>query len=529
MSELEPATEDELRTIITSYGISCSPEDPIHIELIIDNIDILLPYWLEIVNLSLSTGSIECLKSAVIAPLLKELDDYVDTEVYKNYRPVSNLVFLGKLIERCVASRLENHMISNKLESAHQYGYKKAHSTEMLLVHVMDSLLTAFDKKYATVLLLLDLSAAFDTVDQDKLLHMLYNDIGITGTAHKWFASFLKGRTQKVRVNNTYSNEDTLDFGVAQGSILGPKLFNIYTKPLYALILAIVYEIDGYADDNQLYKHFLPVFQMKVLGSSVNDCLCVVSNWMKEHFLQLNQSKTKILVLAPPSVMPSIAIHGTFINDQCVRFVQCAKNLGVWLDENLNFKTQISKVVASCFKVLRDISKIKYFVPKDCLNTLVTALVLSKLDYCNALYYKISLSEINTLQAVQNCAIRLVYGRYKYDRAPISPLFQDVHWLKVQERVVFKLCLLVHKCIWASAPESLKSMIVVMNSRTNQVLEKKVNSNFGERAFSHAGPKLWNCLPSNIRQEKAITTFKKLLKSYLMTDSSNYFCRVNMS
>ena len=108
-----------------SFGIKCSPEDPIPADVLAENIDIFVPYWVVLVNLSLSTGSMDCLKSAVIAPLLKEADDLVDTEIYKNYRPVSNLIFIGKLIERCVKSRLENHMITNKLESKNEYGYKK--------------------------------------------------------------------------------------------------------------------------------------------------------------------------------------------------------------------------------------------------------------------------------------------------------------------------------------------------------------------------------------------------------------------
>ena len=174
----ELATEDEIRAIVRSFGVSCSPEDPLPAKLMTDHIDVLLPYWLEIVNLSLSMGSMDCLKSAIISPLLKETYSVVDDEQFKNYRPVSNLMFLSKLIERCVTSRLEKHMKDNNLQSKHQYGYRKGHSTEMLLVKIVDSLLTAFDKKLATVLLLLDLNAAFDTVEQTKLLHMLRYEIG---------------------------------------------------------------------------------------------------------------------------------------------------------------------------------------------------------------------------------------------------------------------------------------------------------------------------------------------------------------
>ena len=104
--------------------------------------------------------------------------------------------------------------------------------------------------------------------------------------------------------------------------------------------------------------------------------------------------------------------------------------------------------------------------------TLVTTLILSKLDYCNALYFNIGTNEISKLQAVQNAAIRLVFGRYKFDRAPITHLFKEVHWLKIQERIVFKMCLIVHKCVWGTAPDALKSLMVISNTRTFVMREK---------------------------------------------------------
>ena len=260
----KPATNDELLCIITSYGVNCSPDDPLQVKVLSNYIDILLPFWLEVVNLSLSTGSMDCLKSAVIIPLLKELNDFIDIENLKNYRPVSNLLFLSKLIEHCVVSRLDKHMKDNNLQSKYQYGYKKGHSTELLLLHVVNELLTAFDNKFATILLLLDLSAAFDTVDQDKLLHILYHEIGITGTAHKWFVSFLKDRTQRVMINDTYSDSASLDYGVAKGSVLGPIFFNIYIHIFYNHVQSSAFKVEGYADDHHLYKRFVPLCQTEV-------------------------------------------------------------------------------------------------------------------------------------------------------------------------------------------------------------------------------------------------------------------------
>ena len=234
----------------------------------------------------------DCLVSAVINPLLKEADGIVDTELYPNFRPVSNLIFLSKLIERCIANRLNAHMDNNKLHSKHAYGYKKGHSAELLLVNVVDNILTGFDKKQATVLLLLDLSAAFDTVDQDKLLDMLRWEIGLDGVVYKWFESFIKGRSQRVRINNSYSESDPLNFGLAQGSVLDHPLFNIYIRSFYPFMHAISYEVEGFADDHQLFKKFVPVFQTYVLGTSVNECLQSVSEWMRMYFLKLNKTKT---------------------------------------------------------------------------------------------------------------------------------------------------------------------------------------------------------------------------------------------
>ena len=205
LSTFEPATLDEIVGIAKTYGIKCSPEDPIPASLLSSCVDTFAPYWLEIVNLSLALGDMEGLKSAILLPLIKELNSTVDTDNFKNYRPVSNLLFVSKLIERVVQTRLERHMIRNGLISNKNYAYMKNHSTEHLLLKVVNDLYLAFDENRPSVVVLLDLSAAFDTVDHDKLLHILEHDIGIVGITLKWFESFLKGRNQKVKIGEEFS------------------------------------------------------------------------------------------------------------------------------------------------------------------------------------------------------------------------------------------------------------------------------------------------------------------------------------
>ena len=327
MSEFEPATLEEIIRISKSYGVKCSPEDPVPASLLSSCIETFAPYWLEIVNLSLELGDMDGLKNAVLIPLIKELNSTVDTENYKNYRPVSNLLFVSKLIERIVQTRLEKHMIRNGLVNDKNYAYSKNHSTEHLLLKVVNDLYLAFDQSQPTVVVLLDLSAAFDTVDHSKLLYILEHEIGIIGTSLRWFESFLKGRGQKVKIGEEYSEILELLYGVAQGSVLGPQLFKIYIRSLYKYVEPTKYTIEGFADDHQLIKQFLISLQVKALGVNIQDLLLHIGEWMNEYFLCLNQSKTKILVIAPPSLQPEIIIRGVFLENTCIRFVDSAKNL----------------------------------------------------------------------------------------------------------------------------------------------------------------------------------------------------------
>ena len=520
MSSFEPATLEEITSIAKSYGIKCSPEDPVPASLI--DIDTFAPFWLEIVNLSLEFGDMESLKIGVLLPAIKDLSSTVDAENYKNYRPVTNLLFVSKLIERVVQTRLEHQLVRNKLISDKNYAYMKKHCTEHLLLKVVNDLYLAFDQNHPTVVILLDLSAAFDTVDHDKLLHILEHEIGITGTALKWFASFLKGRSQKVMIGDEFSEILELLFGVAQGSVLGPPLFKIYIRSLYKYVEPTKFTIEGFADDHQLIKQFMITLQVKALGEDIQNLMRRIAVWMNEYFLCLNQGKTNILVIAPPSIQPEIIIRGVFIENTCIRFVTSAKNLGVILDNVLSFESQINKVIKTCYIIIKKITQIKGFLTEKQLQQLVSSDVFSQLDYCNSLYYGINSNLIAKLQRVQNCAARLV-SKTKISNNSFNDVFMNLHWLKVKFRSMYKILLIVHNCLHDNAPNEIMAMLqYAESSRTMNLRETKCSNKYGVRAFSHVGPKLWNLLPMNIRDIHVTLEFKKALKSFLMVRGEEY-------
>ena len=196
----------------------------------------------------------ECLKKASVIPVLQK--STLDCNVLKNFRPVSNLSFLSKVIERVVSARIQAYLNRNNMHEVFQSAYKCHHSTETALLRVQNDLLQTISKGKYAVLILLDLSAAFDTIDHKVLLSRLLYKFGIRGKALSWISSYLQDRYQEVLINCSVSQLCELLFGVPQGSVLGPLLFVMYTTPKGDIIRRYGFTFHFYADDTQIYVSF---------------------------------------------------------------------------------------------------------------------------------------------------------------------------------------------------------------------------------------------------------------------------------
>ena len=303
---------------------------------------------------------------------------------------------------------------------------------------------------------------------------------------------------------------------------MGPVLFNLYIRSLYSTVKDLRFAIHGYADDHQVYKSFSRLDQYTTLVDLVPACFRDISNWMSEHFLQLNPGKTEIIVFGTPAALGKLIIKGTFLDSKtCIRFSPVAKNLGFRLDECLTFNKQVANLKSICFLKLRAIAKMKPFLTVKQMTMLVQAVIISALDYCNALYYGCNKSVIRQLQVIQNRACRIIFGLKK--RAAVDEKMQSLHWLKIDERIVFKILLLVYKGIHGMAPSYISELLSFNNTVTSSKRRSSLHISLQThpRAFETAAPKLWHQLPSTIKSCETIGLFKTLLKTYLFKKSYN--------
>ena len=529
-SAFKLVTNDHIEKLIMESSTKSCTLDPIPTWLLKECTEEMVPFITELINKSLSSGVFpENMKSALVSPLLKKAS--LDPNVFKNYRPVSNLSFVSKILEKVVAGQLKSYMAENNLHEKSQSAYKAFHSTETALLKIQNDIRSAVDKKEIVVLVLLDLSAAFDLIDHDVLFDRMRNILGIKGTVLEWFKSYLRGRSQSIKIGKIKSCIHYLLYCVPQGSVLGPLLFLIYILPLATLIRSHGVHTHGFADDTQLYLSMTPSNKVMLQDAikKIESCLSNIYKWMTRNKLKLNSDKTEILFIGTENMLskldiPSINVCGCEIKTTNLPI----KNLGVFFDCNMSMKHHVSHVVQSANYHLRNISRIRKCLSLEVAKQVITSLVLSRLDYCNSLLFGVPSTIIYKLQLIQNTAAKVIFKKRKYDH--ITPWLKSLHWLTIDKRIIFKILLIIFKCLHGMAPSYLSDLISIYQPgrplRSSNDISRLVPKssrlvNFGDRAFQIYAPKIWNSLPVSIRQSKTVHIFKRDVKTYLFRQAYN--------
>ena len=418
-------------------------------------------------------------------------------------------------------------MNSNSILDKYQSAYRTGHSTETALLKVLNDALIDINSGQLVLLVLIDLSAAFDTINHQLLLRRLKSSSGINETALLWFESYLTNRSQTVLVGSSFSDSSGLECGVPQGSVLGPILFSIYTSDLGRLIESFDIGRQFFADDSQLINSFKPDPDIvKSVVENLERCCDEIKKWMTLNRLKLNDDKTEAILLGPKERRNSVNLNSIRIGESEIEIVEKVRDLGLIIDANLSMSAHVSHIIKTSYFHLRRLGKIRNLLSTKLANAIAVATVTSRLDYCNCCLWGITSDELNRLQKLQNSTARIVSKSKLYDH--ITPVLEKLHWLPVKKRIDFKILCITYQCIYGNAPIYLKECIPrytpVRSLRSSgQVLLKLPSVDdtnkvkYGKRSFQNSAPKLWNSLPAEIRSSKNISTFKKNLKTYLFS------------
>jgi hypothetical protein len=523
LTTLHPLTTEEVHKLITKAPTKSCTLDPLPTWLLKKVVTPLLQPITDIVNTSLEYNTFpSAMKKALVTPLLKK--PTLDKSILKNYRPVSNLSFISKITERAVLTQLTDHMDKYDLHSPVQSAYRTNHSTETALLKIQNDILMGLDSGQGMILVLLDLSAAFDTIDHDILVSRLQSRIGIQDPAKQWFESYLQHRFQSIYLNGSSSDAIELLYGVPQGSVLGPSDFTCYTGPTYHIASHHGISIHKYADDTQLYLGF--DFEKQETAIAQMEC-CVndIRAWMRDNKLKLNDDKTELLIITTARQAHKVTIDHIKIGDCTVKAVPIAKNLGATFDNTMTLNNHVTALIKSCNFQLRSVGQARKFLTQKAADKIIHAFISSRLDCGNSLLYNLPEYQLQRVQRVQNTAARILTKTHKFDH--ISPVLDSLHWLPIQKRIEFKILILTFKCVHGPAPKYLAELIhPYLPTRTlrssDQLLlqiPKTRLKSYGDRSFTKAAPTLWNSLPLHIRTLTSLDSFKSNLKTFLFERS----------
>ena len=312
-------------------------------------------------------------------------------------------------------------------------------------------LLSKMDQKKISVIALLDMSKAFDSIRHDLMLHKLLRS-GVSKSACVWFESYLSHREQVVKIQSTLSKPLPLTTGVPQGSILGPVLFTLYVNDLFRVPKHC--KLLGYVDDTKLFLGF-PSSKLHGVIFAVNEDLKNISTCCCRNSLLINPDKTKLLYVGVPQLMrtlPATLPIATILGTE-IKPVPVAKDLGVHIDCHLNFNEHITKTARDCIFKLTRVNRIKHLLDKKTLIYFLNAFVFSKLFYCSTVWRNTSKGNVRKLQLVQNYACRIVTGLRKYDH--ISEALKSLKWLNVKDKLLYNEFVMMYKCMNNLTPKYL--------------------------------------------------------------------------
>ena len=466
-----------------------------------------------LINLSIVQGDFPNeLKLAKVLPIYKSEEEHFT----QNYRPISVLPYFSKIYERVIYNHLMQYINSNDILYDKQFGFRKGHSTSHAIITLVEKVSKALDTGKIVVGVYLDIRKAFDCVRHSTLLDKLHK-IGIRGNLFCLIKSYLMSRTQYVHYNGCNSSTKSIEYGVPQGSILGPLFFILFMND-FSRASQLLFSI-LFADDTSV---FLIGKDYTQLIKSLNEELKKVSRWLNANGLTINLKKTHYMVFHRARIKAkdlNVEMQGN--NIDCVT---TTKYLGVIIDNKLKWTSHILYIKNKISKTIGLFYKMRQYLERKALINLYYSLVFPYLIYCNEVWGNASAVHLEPIIKIQKRAIRTItFSSYL---SPSEPIFQSLNILNFRKLVIQRVCLLMFKISKCDVPKPLHSLFRINNSYHNYQTRRSesIHVPIGRteaiyKTFSYFGAHIWNHISNNISTNVSYSSFKHLVKFYIQNNS----------
>ena len=474
----------------------------------------MIPLLEHLFNLSFKTKTVpEKLKIAKLIPIFKkQLDE--ERILPGNYRPISLLSIINKLLEKLMYSRLMSFINKHKILYKYQFGFRKNHSTTLALIEITDNILKDLEEGKCSAGIFIDFQKAFDTVDHGILLSKLEH-YGIRGPVLQWVKSYITNRQQYAYVNGKNSTKQQITCGVPQGSVLGPLLFLIYTNDIGNSTES---KIRLFADDTNSFVNSENYTELKKV---ITKTLKEIFTWCKDNKLTINIDKTCYSIFHKPTQKIPKQLNNLKIDKHTIKREETSKYLGLLIDDTLSYKAHITDLTTKLTKIINSFKIVKHYVPINNRMLLFDAYFNSKIQYGIELYGSANETLIKKLQVKQNRALKTLLN-LDY-MTPTLKLHKDLKILLVKDRYKLNITKFTYKQQNKKLPELFENYYTNIkenhnhNTRTNEDIKiHNCKTEIGKRSTAYQGAEIWNSIPINIRKSKTLKSFTKETQNYLI-------------
>ena len=478
--------------------------------LLKDAADIVAPSLTSLFNISTNTGCFPSTwKLAKISPLFKK----GSKQDPSNYRPISVLPTISKLLEKAVHMQLYSYLCDNNLLSQKQFGFRLNSSTVTASAMFTDKILSAMDKGQLTGAVFIDLTKAFDTVDHSILLSKLCSlGVPITSPAYNWFESYLSNRCQVTVCNGAKSSSETVQIGVPQGSILGPLLFTLYINDLPDYLEHC--DVTLYADDTVLFISDKSLHNIK---SYMNLDLEKLNNWLKLNHLTLSISKSKFMIIGSSQRLNKIDSISFKVDNMDLDEVSSFKYLGIVINNRLTWQDHVDQMFSKINKKLGLLKRIRYCLPLDARLLFFNSYVLPLFDYADIVWGDRGNSTLMLqLQSLHNKAAKIILDLPIGSSASVA--LNILKWKTLARRRAEHRATFIYKCLnnlfsHRFNIEFNKDKHDYNTRRKNNIRKSASSRNWGHWTLTNFASNDWNKLDLLIRQSPSLASFKRALRN----------------